>query len=319
MPLLRITCPTGRTEQIVGLLMTSARAAEVAVIPSASQVSGGDVILADVPRRFVDDVIERLHDPTGLQGLHITVAAAEQLFPQVPEGDNDDEAVVWAQVIQDVHETGKLSVINVLLMVVAAMIAALGILQDQLLLIVGAMALSPDYFPVADACISIVRRDGARVVQALRTLAVSFGAGAVGALLLTEALAVLGFVDPATAVPSQQLTAFIAQPNFLSVVVAALAGVAGALAITLPDARGLVGVFVSITTIPAAANIGVASAAHDRQQLIGASVQLVMNVVMLLITGTITLEIRRYGFHRRQPEGGRHAWSRHPRGPQRHP
>jgi len=311
MPLLRITCPTGRTEHIVTLLMDHARATEVAVMPAASRLSGGDVILADVPRRFIDEVLALLPDPDRLEGLHITVEASEQLFPQVAEADHDDEAVVWAQVIQDVHETGKLSVINVLLMVVAAMIAALGILQDQLLLIVGAMALSPDYFPVADACISIVRRDWARVMQALRTLVISFGAGAVGALLLTEALAVLGFVDPSTAVPSQQLTAFIAQPNFLSVVVAALAGIAGALAITLPDARGLVGVFVSITTIPAAANIGVASAAHDRNQLIGASVQLVMNVVMLLITGTVTLEVRRYGFHRRRPAEQHHVWKRH--------
>jgi len=316
MPLLRITCPTGRTEQIVELLMGHARATEIAVIPAASRLSGGDVILADVPRRFIDEVLALLPDPQRLQGLHITVEASEQLFPQTPENDNDDEAVVWAQVIQDVHETGRLSVINILLMVVAAMIAALGILQDQLLLIVGAMALSPDYFPVADACLSVVRRDWSRFFQALRTLAVSFGAGAVGALVLTEALTLLGFVDPVTTVPSQQLTAFIAQPNFLSVVVAALAGIAGALAITLPDARGLVGVFVSITTIPAAANIGVASAAHDRAQLIGATVQLVVNVVMLLITGTITLEIRRYGFHRRQPVAHEHALTRrrhHPR------
>jgi len=310
MPLMRITCPTGRTEHIVELLMVEGHATEIAVVPAASRLSGGDVILADVPRRFVDQLLGRLTGAAGLEDLHITVAAAEQLFPRPIESDNDDEAVVWAQVVQDVHETGRLSAINVLLVVVAAMIAALGILQDQLLLIVGAMALSPDYFPVADACLSIVRRDWARVGQALRTLAVSFGAGAVGALLLTEMLTVLGFVEPSTAVPNQQFTAFIAQPNFLSVVVAALAGIAGALAITLPDARGLVGVFVSITTIPAAANIGVASAAGDRPQLIGASVQLVMNVVMLLLTGTITLELRRYGLHRRQRDNDQHLLPR---------
>ena len=57
--------------------------------------------------------------------------------------------------------------------------------------------------------------------------------------------------------------------------------------------RGLVGVFVSITTIPAAANIGVALAARDRAQMVGASVQLVVNVVSLLVAGTITLELRR--------------------------
>ncbi len=91
---------------------------------------------------------------------------------------------------------------------------------------------------------------------------------------------------------SKQLILFISHPDALSIVVAALAGVAGALAITLPDARGLVGVFVSVTTIPAAANIGVAFGAGDWHDMLGAAVQLLVNVTTVLIAGAITLEIR---------------------------
>ena len=292
MPFLRVTCPPERTDRIVHLLLSEAGATELSVVTSASRVTGGDLILADVPRAVVDEILDRIAEVHEHPGLHIAVQASERLVPPQDDHGADEEAVIWAQVVQDVHETGRLSWINVLLIVVAGCIAAIGIIQDQLLLIVGAMALSPDYFPVADTCLSVVRRDWRRAGMALGTLLVSFSAAIVGAWVLTELLGRTGIVSEATA-PPQELTLFISKPDALSLVVALFAGVAGALAITLADARGLVGVFVSITTIPAAANMGVAIASRDWSEFGGAAVQLGVNIVALLVAGTITLGIRR--------------------------
>jgi uncharacterized hydrophobic protein (TIGR00271 family) len=292
MPLLRVTCPSERTDRILHLLLTEAGATELTVVTAASRITGGDLILAEVPRSAVDEIIERVARVHEHPDLHLAVQQSERLVPAPDEDGNDEDAVIWAQVVQDVHETGRLSWINVALFVVAACIAAIGIMQDQLLLIVGAMALSPDYYPVADACLSVIRRDGRRLGQAMGTIAVSFAAAIVGAWVLTEVLGRTGVVSQATA-PPQELTLFISRPDALSIVVALFAGVAGALAITLPDARGLVGVFVSITTIPAAANIGVAFAKRDWSELSGAAVQLLFNVASLLVAGTVTLGLRR--------------------------
>lgn len=300
MPLLRVTCPPERTDHIVHLLLTEACATELTVVAGASRVTFGDLILADVPRAVVDEILERIALAHEHPDLHIAVQQSERLVPPQDDDGADEESVIWAQVVQDVHETGRLSWINVSLMVVAACIAAIGIIQDQLLLIVGAMALSPDYFPVADACLSVVRRDWRRAELAIGTLLLSFGAAIVGAWALTEVLGRTGIVSEATA-PPQELTLFISRPDALSVVVALFAGVAGALAITLPDARGLVGVFVSITTIPAAANIGVAFASNDWDELAGAAVQLLVNIISLLVAGTFTLGVRRRLGH--QPVG----------------
>lgn len=292
MPLLRVTCPPDRTDHIVHLLLTEAGATELTVVAAGSRLTHGDLILADVPRATVDDILERIALVHEHPDLHIAVQQSERLIPPQDDDNADEESVIWAQVVQDVHETGRLSWMNVSLVVVAACIAAIGIIQDQLLLIVGAMALSPDYFPVADTCLSVVRRDWRRAKLAIGTLLVSFSAAIVGAWLLTEVLSRTGVVSKATA-PPQELTLFISRPDALSIVVALFAGVAGALAITLPDARGLVGVFVSITTIPAAANMGVALARRDWSELSGAAVQLLVNVISLLVAGTITLGIRR--------------------------
>lgn len=294
MPLLRITCAADRTPTVLTLLEEHGECVDIAVQLGASVTHQGDVVEAEVPRGTIDALVLLLSRSDDVHVHQVTMHPSERLYPEVhPQGD--DEAVVWAQVVQDVHEEGRLSWVNVLLIVVAAGIAAIGIVQDQLLLIVGAMALSPDYFPVVDLCLALVRRAGRAAAEAAGTLVVIFTAAAVGAWLLVEALDGLDVINPSSDAP-RQLTLFISRPDGLSLVVALLAGIAGALALTLPDARGLVGVFVSITTIPAAANIGVAAAARDLDEAWGAFVMLSVNVVALIVAGTVTLGLRsRFG------------------------
>jgi len=291
-PLLRITCPPGRTDDIVDALTTAARARDVSVVPGASRTSGGDLILADVPRASVDAVIEHLA-VAHPEGVLVSVQASDPLYPLLGEAaDADDDAVVWSQLSEELHDVGRLSWANTLLVVIAAAIAAVGIIQDQLLLIIGAVTMSPDYYPVADTCLAVVVRDRKRALKGLRTLAVIFSASALGGWAITELLWRTHVISP-DSVPSQQITLFISEPDALTVVVAILAGIAGAIAVTLPGSRGLVGVFVSITTVPAAANIGVAFVAREWTELRGAAVQLLVNVVSLLVAGVLTLEARR--------------------------
>ena len=52
----------------------------------------------------------------------------------------------------------------------------------------------------------------------------------------------------------------INSPNIFSVIVAVLAGVAGVVSLTESRANALIGVFISITTLPAAASIGLSVA-----------------------------------------------------------
>jgi uncharacterized hydrophobic protein (TIGR00271 family) len=304
-PLLRITCPPEHTQRLVALLHERAEACDVSVVPGARAGRGDDLIVVEVPRHIVDDIIDRLPaHAAGMDDLHVSISPSVPLYPRDEDTQADNEAVVWAQVHHEIAGMGRLSWVNTLLVVIAAAIAAVGIIQDQLLLLVGAMALSPDYYPVALTCLAVVERDRRAVRSGLRTLAVVYMAGAAGALVLSQLLVWLGIVN-ATNVPSQQFTLFISEPNALSVVVALLAGVAGALGVTLADARGLVGVFVSVTTIPAAANIGVAVVARDPAEAAGAAVQLAANVVSLLLAGTITLALRRWLPERLAARAGR--------------
>ena len=293
MPLLRIVCPPEHTDQIVAMLEATA-ATGIAVVPRAGRPARGDLVLAEVHRSVIDPLLERVYGGGVLAGqVQLAVQPSERLLPPVRPSP-DDEAVVWAEVIHELHTAGRLSWVNVLLVVIAAAIAAAGIVNGQLLLIVGAMALSPDYLPIANTYLALSRRAWRAAAGGAVTLLVCFTAAAAAGWLLAALLAASG-QTPASGGALRELTLFIAEPDELSVVVALLAGVAGALAVTLPGARGLVGVLVSVTTIPAAANIGVALAGRNAAELAGAAVQLLVNVAGLLLAGAVTLALRHRG------------------------
>ena len=74
--------------------------------------------------------------------------------------------------------------------------------------------------------------------------------------------------------------------------VAVLAGIVGMLSLTEARSGALIGVLVSVTTIPAVANIGVATAYAEWSELGGASLQLLINVVGLVVAGIVTLSVQ---------------------------
>ena len=97
------------------------------------------------------------------------------------------------------------------------------------------------------------------------------------------------------------LTSFITEPDFLSFFVAFVGGSVGVLSLTSAKSGALVGVLISITTIPAASNIGVAAAYGRMGDAAGALGQLAINLSGIVAAGVITLYIqRRYYIARRR-------------------
>ncbi len=89
------------------------------------------------------------------------------------------------------------------------------------------------------------------------------------------------------------LTGFVSNPDFFSAFVALVAGVAGMLSLTSAKSGALIGVLVSVTTIPAAANVGVASALGAWGEAGGAAAQLAINLVAIVVAGVVTLYLQR--------------------------
>jgi uncharacterized membrane protein len=83
-----------------------------------------------------------------------------------------------------------------------------------------------------------------------------------------------------------------------------IAGAAGVLALTSAKSGGLVGVFISVTTIPASGNIAVAAVFGLWSEVWGSTVTLVVNVTGMALAGWLTLALQQ-AVWRRQAQ--RHA------------
>jgi uncharacterized hydrophobic protein (TIGR00271 family) len=148
--------------------------------------------------------------------------------------------------------------------------------------------------------VAIVQRRPDVGLRSLRALAVGFPLGISAAFLFGLFAQGTGLVDPDFMLGEHPLTAFISEPNTFSFLVALFAGVAGTLSLTAPKSGALVGVLISVTTIPAAAAVGVACAFGDWPEWRGAMAQLAINLCAIQIAGVATLLIQRGVFQRRR-------------------
>ena len=181
--------------------------------------------------------------------------AAEKAAPGLPT-----DAVVWEEVESRTSENTELSFSFLLYMVAAMQIAAVGIVLDQPILIVGAMVVGPEFGPLAGLSVALVNKQGPLARRSLTALAIGFPLGVLIALLTTLAFIGLGVFPDDFSQGDHPLTRFISNPDFLSFFVAFVAGAAGVLSLTYAKSGALVGVLISVTTVPAAANVAVAAA-----------------------------------------------------------
>ena len=205
-----------------------------------------------------------------------------------------ERAPVWELVEAAIRAGEEYAPSFYVLLTVAGLIAAVGILTNSQILVVGAMVVGPEYSAIIAVALASGHRDrqvrpspdcwrcsGGSSVAVLATGAFAL---AVRATDLTPAAYRLGL---------RPVSALIGTPNVFSVVVATLAGIVGVVSLTEARANALIGVFISVTTIPAAADIGVSLAYRNWHEAAGSALQLLLNVGLLLVVGAGGLAAQR--------------------------
>lgn len=208
------------------------------------------------------------------------------------------DAVVWERVGQTLTREGVVSLGLIALFALSGVIAAVSILIDSAPIVVGAMALCPDFAAYAAFALGAVRRQPATMRRGFAALVAGFAAAIVMSLLAVAFLRLIGVAPEVFDRSGNVLAQSISAPNGYSLVVALCAGAAGMLSVTLGRSTALVGVAVSITTIPAAADIGLSVSYGDWASVSGSGAQLAINILGLMFASTVTLAIQRRVFRR---------------------
>jgi uncharacterized hydrophobic protein (TIGR00271 family) len=206
-------------------------------------------------------------------------------------------ALIWADVFAQASANAEAVGRYLVFMIVAGVIAGFGVIEVNNILIVGAMAVSPDTLPITATCVGIVGRRGRLVRRALATLVVGLAFASLAAAALTAGLDLFDLLPSGFRVGESALSG-LTTVNATTIGVALAAGVAGMLAVET-RASAAVGVAISVTTIPAAAYLGVAAGVSEVGKASGALAVLAVNVVMIQAGGIATLLTQQWLARRR--------------------
>jgi uncharacterized hydrophobic protein (TIGR00271 family) len=202
---------------------------------------------------------------------------------------SDDFA--WIEVMGEARTHSRPLGRYLALMAVAAVVGAIGVITDNPILIVGAMAVSPDILPICAACVGFVGRRLRLTGLSLTTLLLGIVLTWAVAAALAWALQALGILSGDFQIHDSALHG-LNHIDYSTITVALAAGVAAMLSFET-RAQSAVGVAISVTTIPASALFGVSLGLGEVSDSWGAAGVLGVNVGLLLLTATLTLAVQR--------------------------
>jgi len=303
---LRIVTPSDRSERALRVLEGTESVCNVVFLAGTARRPHGDVILADVAREDASVVISDLKE-LGIQhegSISLEVVDtqisdhAERAIEQARGAPAD--AVVWEEVEQSTNENVELSGVYLAFMLLAGLLAMVGIYEDSPILIVGAMVVGPEFGPLAGICVAAVQRQPELALRSAVALLIGFALAISLVYVATIVFKATDLFTDTFSIEGHSLANLISQPDFFTFFVAACAGAAGMLSLSTAKSGALIGVLISVTTIPAAANVGVAAAYRDWSTMGGSAAQLGINLGSILLAGTTVLYIQRLFYARRR-------------------
>jgi uncharacterized hydrophobic protein (TIGR00271 family) len=295
----RVVSPPDVTPQLQALLVSDTGVMNLTVVEGTMHNPDGDAIQFDVLRGRVNDLIARM------QGLGVAQRGSIILEPvstslssvasQAQRGRPrfDEYAPVWEEVDASIRADGWFPPSWYGLLVIAGLIAAVGLLTNSQILIVGAMVVGPEYGAIVALAYAVTKHDAGTVRRGAFALTVGFALAVVAALLLGLIVRAAGLEPKLFHLGVRPVSSLINTPDWFSIIVAVLAGVVGVISLTEARTKTLIGVFISVTTIPAAADIGVSLAFGSNPEALGSLEQLLLNVFLLAAVAIVGIPTQR--------------------------
>ncbi len=279
----------GETATMAGVaerLLQVDGASRVRIEPASA--GGRSLVRANVSHDATDQILAELR-ALKIDRRDLTLMRVEELGGDVTGAGGT--SLIWADVVGLAGSNSRLIGRYLALMAVAGVIACYGVVDANPILIVGAMAVSPDLLPITATAVGLVGRSLPLTAKALLTLTVGMAVAVLFAALFAYAQNQLSLLPSGFNINETVLRS-LATDSDETIAVAFVAGIAAMLAFETRASSG-VGVAISVTTIPAAAYLGVATGLGEGAKALGALGVLATNVVLIVAGASITLGLQR--------------------------
>ncbi|WNG95081.1 DUF389 domain-containing protein [Mycobacterium sp. ITM-2016-00318] len=294
---LRVITPPDVRDRLIDALNDNPGVAHLVVHRGAALDPPGDEVTADIARESANDVIDTLKELGVKERGAITLDEIDTVLSirayraeQRAVGDPAD-AVVWDELAARTREESSLNVAYMTFLCLACLIAAIGVVTDSPVTVVGAMVVGPEFGPLAAVAVALVRRKAYLARRAAAALLIGFPIAMAVTTLLVLAGEAIGWIEVTS---TRELTEvdFIFQVGPLSFIIALLAGAAGMLSLVSAKSSALVGVLISVMTVPAAGFAVVAATVGDWDIAAKSSVQLAVNLAGIVLAAVFVLWVR---------------------------
>jgi uncharacterized hydrophobic protein (TIGR00271 family) len=306
----RLVSAPDRTDVLLEALASDPGVSSLVVLPGAAQRPGGDAVQFDVGPGSANSVFRQLKSFQDGHGEAVAVQYVDATLGEAPTPAakhfvvQRDLPPVWELVEARIRSDAVYAPSFYILLAIAGLIGAVGILTNSQILIVGAMVVGPEYNAIISVALGIDQRARRPVLRGLLALLVGFAAAMVVTLLFGLVIRWSGHTPRLYEDGVRPVSSLINNPNLFSVVVAVLAGIVGVVSLTEARASALIGVFISVTTIPAAADVGLSLAYSSWGEARGSAFQLLLNVVLLIAVGAGALRLQRIIWRARERPHG---------------
>ncbi|HET7324717.1 MAG TPA: TIGR00341 family protein [Halococcus sp.] len=270
----------------------------------ADEAAGNDasIVYFPTPAGAVEEMLDDLSE-AGLAEDAFTIVTQietattphfDELEGRYTQGPEDEVGLSHAELRTKAQELTPELPMFVVFGALSAVLATAGLLLNSAIVIVGSMVVSPLTGSSLSPSVGIVSDDIESAAKSLRSqllgLVVAIASAAGAAFVFRW-----GYVVPPTLDVGQIATvAGFSTPVLLTLVIAIVAGAAGALALSTDLPVAIAGVAVAAAIVPAAAAVGIALVWTEPQLALGAFALLVVNVVFINLTALISLVVFGY-------------------------
>ena len=242
------------------------------------------ILVSDEDRQSVLDALQGLLGETS----KILVLSLEAVLPRKepdPSDKETNEAVTTTreELYSEIEKNARLDSTYLLLVFLSTVVVAIGLIEDNVAVVIGAMVIAPLLGPNIALALGAALGDMPLMWKAIKTTL----AGIALALFLSV---ILGIFYPLN-LDSHELMART-DVGLDSVVLALASGAAAVISLTTGLASVLVGVMVAVALLPPTATLGIMLGSGQVKLAVGAALLLAVNIVCVNLAAKIVFWIR---------------------------